>query len=103
MTLAGSIVSSGPTFLRQHGARNPAAFAHFRGGVFLEGLAVKGCKSTLVTWRHAGHSYPIKPGSFASGSILTTSFITALHRGHAKRLPFGNFDTPHARDSHALL
>jgi hypothetical protein len=27
----------------------------------------------------------------------------ALHRGHAKPLPFGKFDTPHARGSNALL
>jgi hypothetical protein len=27
----------------------------------------------------------------------------ALHRGHAKPLPFGRSDTPHARDSNALL
>jgi hypothetical protein len=32
----------------------------------------------------AGHSYPINPGSLASGSTLTTSSIMVLHRGHEK-------------------
>jgi hypothetical protein len=41
-------------------------------------------QSTLVTYQQAGHSYPINPGSFASGAILTTSSIMVLHRGHAK-------------------
>jgi hypothetical protein len=39
--------------------------------------------STLVTYQQDGHSYPINPGSCWMGSILTTSSICALHRGHA--------------------
>jgi hypothetical protein len=34
----------------------------YGGGVFLWRLALKGCKSTLVTYEQAGHSYPINPG-----------------------------------------
>jgi hypothetical protein len=45
-----------------------------------------GCKSTLVTKQHPGHSYPINPGSLASGAILTTSDMMVLHRGQGKPL-----------------
>jgi len=68
-------------------------------GFSLRGWLSKAAKARLSRSGTAEHSYPIKPASFASGSIVTTSSIRALHRGHAKPLPFGNFDTPHARDS----
>jgi hypothetical protein len=45
--------------------------------------SVAPCQSTLVVCRQDWHSYPISPGSFCMGAILTTSSIVTLHRGQA--------------------
>ena len=56
-------------------------------------------QSTLVTYTHLGHSYPIRPGPLPNGGICTTTVMTASHRGQQNSpagLPSERSDTPHA-------
>jgi hypothetical protein len=56
-------------------------------------------QSTLVTYTHWGHSYPIRPGPRPSGGICTTTVMTGSHRGQRNSpagLPRERSDTPHA-------
>jgi hypothetical protein len=56
-------------------------------------------QSTLVTYTHWGHSYPIRPGPLPNGGICTTTVMTASHRGQRNSpagLPSARSDTAHA-------